>query len=319
MPRRGRRCCRRSSDAEPIVQGRAAEALGLIGDRGDAPAIGAMVQAHVAGRRARGHRARRSDLSAGAAGGSRAPRAVCAGAPRRRTTRSRPRCSTRAASRCRRWWPVAYALQRVGDARAAPALLALLDTPGRYTAAFAVRGLAAIKAHAGGGRRCGRSSSSGSAHPAVVIQAMRALAALGDAAARAAADEDRRRRGGRSGAAARGDDRAGGAGRRRTASTCCSTWSPIRAPAIRGAAMRRWRASTPTTFMATLAGLDADRDWTVRVGAGRGARRRCRPSRSLPRLTADAARTAISAWSRRCSPRSSRRRRRASSRCCSSG
>ena len=31
----------------PIVQGRAAEALGLIGDKTDAPAVGAMVRAHV--------------------------------------------------------------------------------------------------------------------------------------------------------------------------------------------------------------------------------------------------------------------------------
>ena len=42
------------------------------------------------------------------------------------------------------WWPVAYALQRVGDPRAAPALTTLL-TQGRYTASFAIRGLAAAK------------------------------------------------------------------------------------------------------------------------------------------------------------------------------
>ena len=35
------------NDAEPIVQGRAAEALGAIGDRTDAGAVSAMVQAHV--------------------------------------------------------------------------------------------------------------------------------------------------------------------------------------------------------------------------------------------------------------------------------
>ena len=48
-----------------------------------------------------------------------------------------------------RWWPVAFALQRVGDQRAAPALRALLATPGRYTASFAVRGLAAYVARRG--------------------------------------------------------------------------------------------------------------------------------------------------------------------------
>ncbi len=49
-----------------------------------------------------------------------------------------------------RWWPVAYALQRVGDAQAAPALAALLATPGRYTAAFAV----GTGGGQGGARQC---------------------------------------------------------------------------------------------------------------------------------------------------------------------
>ena len=43
-----------------------------------------------------------------------------------------------------RWWPVAYALQRIDDKRAAPALLALASTPGVNTAAFALRGLAGL-------------------------------------------------------------------------------------------------------------------------------------------------------------------------------
>lgn len=43
------------------------------------------------------------------------------------------------------WWPVAYALQRIGDPRATPALRALLMVPATYTPAFAARGLAAAK------------------------------------------------------------------------------------------------------------------------------------------------------------------------------
>jgi cyclophilin family peptidyl-prolyl cis-trans isomerase len=42
-----------------------------------------------------------------------------------------------------RWWPVAYALQRINDERAVPALEALSSTTGVYTPAFALRGLAA--------------------------------------------------------------------------------------------------------------------------------------------------------------------------------
>jgi HEAT repeat protein len=43
------------------------------------------------------------------------------------------------------WWPVAYALQRVEDPRAAPALAHLLGVRARYTPAFAARGLGALK------------------------------------------------------------------------------------------------------------------------------------------------------------------------------
>jgi HEAT repeat protein/cyclophilin family peptidyl-prolyl cis-trans isomerase len=44
-----------------------------------------------------------------------------------------------------RWWPVAYALQRIGDPRATPALLVLASTPGVNTAGFALRGLGTLK------------------------------------------------------------------------------------------------------------------------------------------------------------------------------
>jgi HEAT repeat protein/cyclophilin family peptidyl-prolyl cis-trans isomerase len=47
-----------------------------------------------------------------------------------------------------RWWPVAYALQRIGDPRATPALLALASTPGVNTAGFALRGLGTLKERA---------------------------------------------------------------------------------------------------------------------------------------------------------------------------
>jgi cyclophilin family peptidyl-prolyl cis-trans isomerase/HEAT repeat protein len=43
------------------------------------------------------------------------------------------------------WWPVAYALQRIGDPRATPALLLLAGTPGVNTAGFALRGLGTLK------------------------------------------------------------------------------------------------------------------------------------------------------------------------------
>ena len=43
------------------------------------------------------------------------------------------------------WWPVAYALQRIEDKRALPALLSLARSNSAYTQAFAIKGLAALK------------------------------------------------------------------------------------------------------------------------------------------------------------------------------
>ena len=48
-----------------------------------------------------------------------------------------------------RWWPVAFALQRLEDKRALPALLTLARDANPYTRAFAVKGLGALKDRVG--------------------------------------------------------------------------------------------------------------------------------------------------------------------------
>ena len=79
-----------------------------------------------------------------------------------------------------RWWPVAYALQRVEDPRAFQALASLVTDPQPYTRAFAAKGLGALKNR--------------SAVPmlvplitgpdrAVAVEAIRALGRIGDPAA----------------------------------------------------------------------------------------------------------------------------------------
>ena len=131
-----------SADTSLLVRGRAAEALGLIDDTSAVQAVGDLV-AKMA----------QSPVVAGVApdemGWPLAPEAEAfrlglyalvrlkaydAIAGGVLDAQGQPRI---------RWWPVAYALQRVGDARAVPALTALLPGPGAYTAAFAARGLAA--------------------------------------------------------------------------------------------------------------------------------------------------------------------------------
>jgi HEAT repeat protein len=132
------------SDPAPIVKGSAAEALGLIGDAASANAISEMA---------------RQLLSSGALAEAPADE----GDARRDDVATAYRLALFALARLKvfdalaaaaldengqpgvRSWPVAYALQRVEDRRAAPALLTLLKEPHSYTRAFAVRGLGGLK------------------------------------------------------------------------------------------------------------------------------------------------------------------------------
>jgi cyclophilin family peptidyl-prolyl cis-trans isomerase/HEAT repeat protein len=127
-------------DPSPLARGRAAEALGMIGDAASAAAI--------------------ADAFAGC------PAAFATVAPDSEAYPQAPevdscRLALFALVRLRQydalarvaldgqgqpaspWWPVAFALQRINDKRAVPALTRLVGTPGVYTAAFALRGLAA--------------------------------------------------------------------------------------------------------------------------------------------------------------------------------
>src|SRR5262249_49665762 len=73
------------------------------------------------------------------------------------------------------WWPVAYALGRVGDPRAAQPLLALLPAPGGFTVAFAARGLGTLKAQTAAAR-LREIVGARRRDPAIVVQPVRALA-----------------------------------------------------------------------------------------------------------------------------------------------
>jgi cyclophilin family peptidyl-prolyl cis-trans isomerase/HEAT repeat protein len=249
-------------DQQPLVQGRAAEALGLIGDKADAVPIAAMVQAHVkAGVLAN---LLPDDLSYPLAAEVEAARLGLFALARLGVYDALASVVLDGAGQpVSRWWPVAYAVQRVSDAKATPALLALLQTPGRYTPAFAAKGLATAKAPQAVAplrdmveqRR---------ADPSVVIQAIRALAAIGDPSvaptliklvADVALDPTLRHEAMTALVAVAGAD----------ASDLMVDLSSDASPAVRAAAMRALARIDPDTLMATLAGLDADRDWTVRA------------------------------------------------------
>jgi cyclophilin family peptidyl-prolyl cis-trans isomerase/HEAT repeat protein len=77
------------------------------------------------------------------------------------------------------WWPVAYALQRVEDPRAAPALLQLLQGPGRYSRAFAARGLGTLKEASAAKPLIALLDPGAKAGLQVTVSAVRALGQLG--------------------------------------------------------------------------------------------------------------------------------------------
>ena len=165
-------------DPDPLIQGRAAEALGLIAHKPAAAPIGAMVAAHVNAGVLNGIVA--DDLASPKAPAVEAVRLgvyalvrlagydALASAMLDRTGQPRSR-----------WWPVAFAFQRMNEPRAVPVLLTLLQGDGQLTRSFAARGLAAAKDARGFAPLVAIAENAGDA-VAVRIQAIRALAAIAD-------------------------------------------------------------------------------------------------------------------------------------------
>lgn len=167
------------NDADPTIQGRAAEALGLLAHKAAAQPITNMMFAHV---------------TAGVLDGITADDLAYPKAPAVEAVRLGAYALVRLGSydglasslldregRPRsRWWPVAYAIQRVNDARAAGVLLDLLNGDGQLTRAFAARGLGALKDQRAAAVLLAAAEDAGQPL-AVRIQAVRAIAQIGDA------------------------------------------------------------------------------------------------------------------------------------------
>ena len=248
------------ADQSPLVQGSAAEALGLIGDAAAADAIGRLVgqiveSGALAQTPAEDDDARRDTPSAAARLGIHAlvrlkaypqlASAVLDGS-------GQPRV---------RWWPVAYALQRLEDARALPALLTLAKDQHAFTRAFAVKGLAALKDPSAlpvlmplltSGERT------------VLVEAVRALGRIGDPSAAepllrfvrdGSADPHVRL------------EAVGAIGNLRAPAVGDALLDILSdsSPALRGAALRSLAAFDPENFITVLSGLDSDSHWSVRA------------------------------------------------------
>ena len=257
------------ADASPLVRGRAAEALGTIGSRegaetvGRAAAdpIGRMTAVYARSAAVRGLAP--DDESWPAAPEADAFRLGAYALVRLRAYEPLAAAVLDGGQPVSRWWPVAYALSRIGDPRAQPALVQLLDTPGKYTSAFAARGLGVIKA-APAAPALMAVALRAQAPLEVRVSAVRALAAIGEAGAGAplatlladaSADPNLRL------------ELVTAIGTLKAAEGLGSVQDLLSDPwpAMRAAALRAAAAIDPENFVLVLASMDADPHWTVRA------------------------------------------------------
>lgn len=254
------------ADTDPTIQGRAAEALGLIGHQPAAPAVAAMVAAHVNAGVLNG-------LNPDDMGTPKAPpiEAVRLGAyalVRLGSFEALASALIDSTGQPRsRWWPLAFALQRINDPRAAPALLALVTGDGQLTRAFAARGLGGLKEPKAAPALLAMTENAGEPL-AVRIQAVRGLAQLGEA------------RGGpvlmRLIMSAQVNQNlqleaivALGQLRHANAVELLIDLVSASWPAVRAAALQALARTDTDTFISAISALDPDAHWSVRAALAR--------------------------------------------------
>jgi HEAT repeat protein/cyclophilin family peptidyl-prolyl cis-trans isomerase len=266
-------------DPSPLVQGSAAEALGLIGDRSAAAPVARLAASIVQ------------------SGAVRTPPP-----PEDEARRDTPAAAFRlavfalvrlgayeplasavldsAGQPLVRWWPVAYAFERLHDRRAVPALLALTNESNPYTRAFAVKGLGAMDAHEALPvlRTLLQSGDHG-----VLVETIRALGRIGEPSDGAAllklvqdpkADPQLRL------------EAVSALGRFKEPPVVDTLLDMLSdpSPAVRAAALRATATADPENFMTVLSGLDPDSHWSVRAALAQ-VLGTLAPERGLPRLT----------------------------------
>ena len=266
------------TDPLPLVAGRAAEALGLLNDAAAAPIIGKMVAGYATAAAAVAPDDGRSEID----GAADAFRLGVYALARLKNYEAIAAAVLNPDGESRiQWWPVAYALQRIEDKRALPALLALARTDSRFTRTFAVKGLGALRdpsavpvllpfidaSHAASG---------------VTIEAIRAIGRIGDARGEPALTKLLYTRG------------LNPMVRAETLLALGDSAAPVSVdafidfmgdplPTVRLAALQGFAKRDDDTFLTVLSGLDTDPHWSVRAGLATilGTKD---PERSLPRL-----------------------------------
>lgn len=247
-------------DQSPLVQGRAAEALGRMGAERAAEAIGRLVAKYTSPAAGLPPDETAYPLDP-------AVEAFRLGVYALARLRAFPPLAAavldRAGQPVVRWWPVAYALQQISDRRAFDALASFVRGPGIYGAAYAARGLGALKDRRAVDlllpllepeRR----------HPFVLVSAVRALGELRDPKARPALV--------RVVAAAslpvsvrvEAVAALGALGGADVVEILLDLVADAR-PALRAAALKALAESDPETFVLVLSTRDPDPHWSVRA------------------------------------------------------
>jgi cyclophilin family peptidyl-prolyl cis-trans isomerase/HEAT repeat protein len=248
------------ADSSPAVRGRAAEALGLIG----APAAAAAVAASAA--------ACANVIAAVPPDAEEYPQSPEVDAcrlsilalVRLRDYDALARVVLDAQQRpVSEWWPVAFGLQRIGDARAAGPLLRLTSTNGVYSPAFALRGLTGLKdarALAPALALVGRTD----VDVRLRAVAIRAVAQLGDASSVAPLIALVTDRAAPRNLVVEAITALGAIGNPKAFDAMLDLFSS-RAPAVRAAAMQAAAKMDGEGFLLALSSMERDRDWSVRA------------------------------------------------------
>jgi HEAT repeat protein/cyclophilin family peptidyl-prolyl cis-trans isomerase len=269
------------TDPSPLVQGRAAEALGLIGDAASAPAVAAMAARHLSASNVT--TLDPDDFSHPQSPGAEAFRLGIYALARLKSYEALASVVLDQAGQPRaRWWPVAYALSRIDDKRVVPALITLVSGRGSVTRAFAARGLQAIKDGSAAGPLMMRAQG-WQEDPRAAVASIRALGQLGVPEAAPVVRGLLQSRLLDSGLRLETVAALGALGDAgsvdRLIELVADPWPPMRA-----AALRALRQVDPDAFLVVLSGLDADPHWSVRAAVA-SIVGTLGPAVAVPRLT----------------------------------
>jgi HEAT repeat protein/cyclophilin family peptidyl-prolyl cis-trans isomerase len=254
------------ADSSPIVRGRAAEALGLIGDTGSAEAIGAMVAASVKAGAI-------TNVFPDESGYPLAPEVEATRLGLYALTRLKAYDQLAAAvldssgAPVSQWWPVAYSLGRIKDPRAIPTLRRLVKGSSAYGRGFAARGLGAVKDR--DSLDLLRTMTADVGHtPAQAVEAIRAMGEIGDPNALGPLIDVLKIRSIHPGIRA---EAVTAIGKLKTPASVDVLLELVTDPSatVRAAAFGALVNADPERFMLSLSTLESDKQWKVRAAIAR--------------------------------------------------